>query len=816
MSMRLSVKLFFMVFLSAGQASSQNYIPGWKISGRIRVEGVELAGFSVQLKEINKHTISSKEGAFTLEGTEQGSFTLRVHGLGCADWDSLLVLQPGAVHQLDIQLAENALDIPQVEIFSSRSEAMRMLPGAATLISAQQIGKIQPVSSNEVLRKAAGVHVVDEEGLGLRPNIGFRGLDPDRSRYVLVLEDGVPVSLSPYGEPEMYYSPSVDRMQQVEVLKGSSSIQYGPRTIAGVINYRTLDPPLKTSGSAQFTGGSGGYFSSHLSYGTSIGNTGVQVSYLRKQADDFGLLKLRMNDLVARFRWLLSAKAVFGLKAGIYDEQSNANYIGMTRAMYESGQYDDVRLAPEDGFHIRRYSLSATYNVNVTERLKLEALLFAYTTQRNWCRQDFTYNALDTAGNLLPKPADYSGVTWGDESLNGGAIYMRNSTGNRNRTFDVAGADLRLRYNFGFIGMKHELGAGLRFMAERAHEIRVNGSKPGALSGTISDEEFRPVQGYSAFITDKIKWGERWELNPGLRVEYMQFNREIVRGKYTVNGQPVTRDTSVENHSQLYAFIPGAGLSYQLNKELMLYSGVHRGFAPPRIKDAITSDGTDQELEAELSWNYELGLRAAFCQGIRLELTAFYLDFENQVIPLSESSGGSGAGLINGGSTRSRGAEGTLHLSSSAWSGNRWVAGLQLTATYTETEFNTDRFLGSTDNKVNIKGNHLPYAPQWQGNGLLSLESPFGVALSINLQYTGEQYTDVYNTVQAAPNGLNGMLDDFYSLDAGIQYHWQKGKTIFSCAVKNLSNERYVYTRRPQGIRVAQERMVFVGVKKNF
>ncbi|MBK7886979.1 MAG: TonB-dependent receptor [Bacteroidetes bacterium] len=797
---------------SIGQSSENQ----WFIEGALSIQDRKLHGASVSLQHTGIRTITDKDGRFELKGTTSGNFLLVIHGLGFSDFDTLLHLEAGKTTLLDLKLDPGYCEMPQLEIFSSRYDAMRNLPGAASLVTAEQIEKIQPLSSNEVLRKVGGVHVVDEEGLGLRPNIGFRGLDPDRSRYVMVLEDGVPVSLSPYGEPEMYYSPSIDRMQQVEVLKGSSSILFGPRTIAGVINYRTADPPAEQKGVLQLTAGDQGFASAMLGFGTTIGNTGVQLNYLRKQTDDFGMLRLRMNDVVTKFRWFLSARSVAGIKIGVYDEFSNANYIGMTESMYQSGQYDVARLAPDDQFHIRRYSLSGTYTWNVSDQLRIEGLAFAYSTQRNWVRQDFAYNTLDSSGMLLPKPSDYSGVTWGDESVSGGAIYMRNSTGNRYRTFDVAGADLRLRYTFQALSMRHEWSAGIRFMAERAHEIRVNGSKPGALSGEISDEEYRPIQGYSAFIYDQIHVGNKWEISPGIRVEYMDFTREIVRGKYKVNGVTQARDTVISTRSQLSEVIPGIGFVYHPAKKVCLFGGVHKGFAPPRIKDAITTDGVDQELSAELSWNYELGIRADFFQSLHLELTGFYLDFENQVIPVSESSGGTGAGLVNGGETKSTGVEATLSFSSANIISSPWQLSLLTTMTYTEALFDADRFIGTAENAVNIKGNTLPYAPTISGNSLLSVLSPIGLRFNVNMQYTGAQFTDVKNTEAPAANGLTGELPAFYTVDAGLSYEWKKANTQISCSVKNVTDERYIYTRRPQGIRVGLERMIFFGVKKNF
>lgn len=95
-------------------------------------------------------------------------------------------------------------DMPQIEVIGQPARLVR-IPGSATVIRAEALVRTQPVSGNEVLRKVAGIHAVEEEGIGMRANIGIRGLDPNRSRTILVMEDGVPVSLAPYGEPELYY-----------------------------------------------------------------------------------------------------------------------------------------------------------------------------------------------------------------------------------------------------------------------------------------------------------------------------------------------------------------------------------------------------------------------------------------------------------------------------------------------------------------------------------------------------------------------------------------------------------------------------------
>ena len=103
---------------------------------------------------------------------------------------------------------------------------------------------------NEALRKVPGVFARDEEGFGLRPNLGIRGLNPTRSSKVLLLEDGIPITYAPYGDNATYYHPPVERFDHIEVLKGSGQILFGPHTVGGVINYITPAVPDAVDGHA--------------------------------------------------------------------------------------------------------------------------------------------------------------------------------------------------------------------------------------------------------------------------------------------------------------------------------------------------------------------------------------------------------------------------------------------------------------------------------------------------------------------------------------------------------------------------------------
>src|SRR5690606_35167919 len=159
-------------------------------------------------------------------------------------------------------------------------------------------------------------------------------------------------------------------------------------------------------------------------YGATTGNAGFVASYLRKQGDNVGLVDFGIHDLSSKFNLLLSDRSIVGIKLGLYDETSNATYVGLPQSMYESGAFDKTQLAPDDKLAISRYSGSVIHDYFFDDNVQLRTTLFAYTTKRNWSRQDFAVNPNPTATYIR---------TVGDTSVPGGALYFLDRTGNRNR-----------------------------------------------------------------------------------------------------------------------------------------------------------------------------------------------------------------------------------------------------------------------------------------------------------------------------------------------------------------------------------------------
>ncbi len=721
----------------------------------------------------------------------------------------LLIIQ-NAIAQIKkadqrLKLADSTIiEMPQIVIIGKRDGLISKVPGSATVLNSREIRLTAPLTANEVLRKVTGVNVVDEEGAGLRLNISIRGLDPDRSRNVLMLEDGVPIALGPYGEPEMYFTPSIDKMSGIEILKGSGQILYGPQTIGGIVNFFTADPPSQEITRIKISGAKGGFFSGFGTYGNTIGKAGILVSYLHKRADDLGPTQFRLNDLSAKIRYELNSRSNLGLKLGYYEEQSNSTYIGLTQTMFNQGDQDFVRMSPHDNLPVKRLSGSLTHQLEFNDNISLKTTAFGYTTTRDWQRQDFSFSS---------SAANQTGVKWGNPAISNGAVYMLNSTGNRNRQFQVAGIEPRLSVKHNLFNIKNVLETGARYLYEKADEQFILGSNANTAEGTLRDMEVRTGYAFSAYAQNRFDLSEKFSINAGLRLENFDYEREILRGRYRINGvNNVIRDTSILAQDNTMALIPGAGINYSANDRINLFAGIHKGFAPPRIKDAITATGIPYNLDAELSTNYELGTRIKLNDYFNAEVTGFILDFQNQIIPVSNSSGNSNAsGVVNGGQTLHKGIEAGFQIDLGKIAGLKNSYTFESSFTLQNSEYSNDRFITVNGSTVNVKENKLPYSANlmiWNAAGI-SLQNGFGFRVSGN--YIGSQFTDEINSEVPSGNGRTGKISSRYIVDANAYYRIPRTNASLNLSVKNLTNQRFISSRRPEGIRVGLPRLITAG-----
>jgi len=154
-------------------------------------------------------------------------------------------------------------------------------------MDAEALGVFNDTDILRVLRAVPGVYVQEEEGFGLRPNIGIRGSGLDRSARIALLEDGVLIAPAPYSAPSAYYFPTQRRMDSLEVLKGPASIVVGPRTTGGALNMISTPIPDALGANVDLRVGDHNSVDLHAN----LGNQDERVSWLietvQGQSDGF-------------------------------------------------------------------------------------------------------------------------------------------------------------------------------------------------------------------------------------------------------------------------------------------------------------------------------------------------------------------------------------------------------------------------------------------------------------------------------------------------------------------------------------------------
>ena len=683
-----------------------------------------------------------------------------------------------------------------IEVVGEPTETLKEIPGSVHLVTREELVRSHAYDANEIFRRIPGVTLREDSGpVAMRLNIAMRGLNPDRSRQVLMLEDGLPIALAPYGEPEMYYSPPIDRMRRVEVLKGSGQIVHGPQTIGGVINFITPEPPPSFHGEVDLTGGQRGVFTGNAMLGSSTRDQkfGWLVTALHKRGDGFRDFFYDIDDIHVKTTWRPAQAHQFSAKFGWYDENSNSTYLGITTPMFE--QDPGQNAVPGDFLKVRRFTGSVLHTATLSPRAVLSSSFFSYDTVRNWRRQDFDRADLGRA---------YLGVA-GDPSIPGGAIYLRDSAGNRNRAFRVWGAQSNLSLEHNLWGRRNKLDSGARYVREKHDDAFIAGSTTTNSTGLLRDDEDRFGNAFSFYAQNRIFLTDKLVFTPGIRFEHYEYTRHITTRRVGGVPQPV----DIRGGDGVNEIIPGFGLSYQTRSWLTLFAGVHRGFAPPRVKDAINASGESLLLDAELSWNYEAGVRIGPHRGVQGEVTWFRLDFQNQIIPAAQS-GGATTTLVNAGETLNQGLESSLRVNWHEFTGGR----LLITTDVRHMFLGAARF---TRNALFLN-NRLPYAPRHTFSVLVDVRQRQGFGVQLDGSYIGGQFGDNNMTVVPSADSTIGMLPSYMVWNLSVDYTFRRERYTVRpyVGVKNLANRAYIASRAPEGIQPGLFRQVNAGVRVSF
>lgn len=693
---------------------------------------------------------------------------------------------------------------PVLETVSVIGDAERAaeLPGSAHRIDAEELAKFEFVDINRMVRSVPGVYITEEDGYGLRPNIGIRGASGGRSSKISLMEDGVLIAPAPYSAPEAYYFPTAGRMDSIEVLKGPSTLQYGPFTVGGAVNLLSAPIPETSAGMVQVEAGEYGETRLHGRYGDSTETTGWLLETHQQYADGFreidraGSADIAKEDYLLKGRLNSAADAEYqqqlDIKLQYSEEESGMSYLGLTDADFERDPNRRYGLSALDEMQNRHSGAQLNYSIALSDSFSVHTQAYYNKFKRDWFKVGL--------GDLVDDAN--TGDAFAQAVLDGKADYNFGIKHN-NRNYESRGLQVSANWQLASGAIAHDVTFGLRRHYDEVDRFQpvenyqqIDGqlvflSKDLPTGGNNRVEE---ADATSFFVYDDIQLAENLTLTAALRYEDVETEQQRYDDpERTVDGS--------SRSNQVDEWLPGVGLVYDLNEQWSLLAGVHRGFAPP---GAGSKDGQG----AELSTNYEWGAR--FNNGtVSGEVIAFYSDYENAVQNCSVAvpcENGADSGTFQLGEAEIQGVEASF---GSEWAlANGWSLPLRASYTYTDAEISEDSDSGDL-----LAGDNLAYLPENVFALSAGLDSGAAWRLNLTAAYQDEMCVDT-----ECNRGATDRYDYTESLwvwDAAAHYDFSQDLSGY-LKVDNLFDEQAIVNRGPDGARANRPRTATLGVKYVF
>lgn len=696
-----------------------------------------------------------------------------------------------------VSISAQAELVEETLIIGSKDDA-RKIAGSGAVIDSEQIQVEAATDINQLLKTVPGVYVREEDGSGLRPNIGIRGATSERSEKITLLEDGVMIAPAPYSNPAAYYFPTAMRMNTVEVLKGAPLLRYGPQTTGGVINMVSTAIPKETTATLRTSVDENSSIDLLANVGgTHKGESGDYGWLLETaQRDNEGYKDIdRSNrdtgfdieDYLVKFGWEGEKQSVL-FKAQYSEEVSNETYLGLTDADFDDDANRRYGLSDIDQMNNRHTGFNLTYSLELSDAVTATATGYVNEYKRDWFKLSGGGKIIDAANE---GDVEAQGILDGNVDKDG-LNYKHN-----NRSYDSKGVELNFDIDLG----AHQLAVG-----GRVHKDEMDRFQPteiyNQVGGELVYEETKLATGSNNreeeaeantfWITDEWSVTESLTLNGALRFEDVDSER-------VQYDDEARTEIASERSNSTEEWLPGLSGTYDLNDNWQLLAGVHKGFSP-------LGGGAKDHEDPETSVNYEAGVRFNQQQWF-VEAIGFYSDFDNKAENCSNAnpcSNGDTSGSFVTGEAVISGVEFQLGAELSLGS---LTMPIDAAYTYTEAEIDKDNLDDGLQS-----GDTLADVPENVFSLRAGLETNFGWDNYLVAKYVDEMCVD------AGCNRSDSKYDvteDLWVVDYISRYQMQENLGLYLKA-ENLFDEQKIVSRSPDGARPNKPRTVSVGLDFSF
>jgi len=642
-------------------------------------------------------------------------------------------------HAAPAATGEPALRLSEVTVTgdwlgTADKESVKGYPGGRTVLTGEDLTQTGGRNLEDALRQVPGVRVQDESGTGILPNIGVRGLNPARSQRALVLVDGIPATLAPYGQTGLSLFPvTMETVEAVDVVRGGAAVRFGPNNVGGVINFVSKPVPFKPAVALKETltiAENGNVLAdTYLRAGGFLNNSfGLQIQGNLLRGDSFrGHSDTQVNNLVLDADWLIDDSSELKARLQYYDTDTELPG-GLSPQAYEEDRFQSQR--PFDKFESDTVRGHLIYNRTFADYGELNVAGFAHVSNREFA-VGIPFDPAKASTEVQKSP----------------------------REFLVYGVEPRFTLTAATGPLNHKITVGGRYLREESdQEVNRRNLSTGAFTVT-RDFRFK-TDAFAAFVNDTVSlFDNRLRVTPGLRAEWAeQTNR---------NNQ-----TGVEASNRAEDFLPGLDIGYELLKEkVFLFGNIHKSFQPVQFNQ-VTLGG---DVGTEHSTNYEAGVRLTPHRDFDATFTWFRFDFDNQI-----EFDNVAKVYRNLGEATHQGLESELNWRSAL------LPGLDLKGGYTYVD--TEQLSGQ------FSGKQLPFVSRHQ----VTMQGNYRVGsynMNLNGLYLSSAFADAANTEAEDATGTIGKIPDYWVWNAQVSKDFQLKSTAMKAAlaVNNMFNRDYFF-----------------------
>ncbi len=632
-------------------------------------------------------------------------------------------------------------------------------------------------NTRQVFAKVPGVSIWENDGSGIQASVATRGLSPNRSWEFNVRQNGYDISSEVFGYPETYYTPPMEALEKIEVIRGAASLQYGPQ-FGGLLNYqiKKANPNKPVSFETQQTVGSYGLFNTY----NAIGGTYKKFSYYgffhHRNAEDW-----RNNSKYDIYTGYISASFQVTKKISVSADYTNMNYKsqqpgGLTDAQFKENHRQSFRERNWFGAPFNVASLTVKYDVS--SAISLQVKSFVTIAERN--SVGFT-RPITTKDSINPLTLQYNARQVDRDD------------------YKNYGIEARMSVKYKLIGKENSFAGGVRVYSGNTKRNQLgSGTTGNNFDLNLTNPQYGralafETVNYAVFAENIFQITNKLKIVPGIRFEYIENKMDGYIN--TTSTGTLTPDKRIRQF-----LLYGCGAEFKLTEKTNFYGNYSLAYRPVTFSEltpSATTEIIDPNLKDASGFNTDLGYRGSLKNFLNFDVGVFYLSYENRIGTITQ---GTQVLKTNIGTSVSKGIESYIEINPiKLFTEDSKFGNISFFASNSFIEAKYVKWNNpsiANDPTKSIENKWVENAPQYI-HRFGSTYSLKGFSITFQLNSVGDVFTDAVNTEVSNSTATIGKLSGYQLMDVSFAYKFMERYSIKG-GINNLADEKYA-TRRAGG-----------------